>query len=91
MTRQDVCGIRWRYLEGNSQRSLCFVSNPMIQEDAEETRRLLKDQLILQSQQLFGEITVKTNVILSQCLHFDQDFFVNDIALCLNEGLHFLD
>lgn len=67
------------------------MSTPISQEEAEETKRALKDRMMRQSQELFGDITVKATVILSQCVHFDDEFIINDIAVPNEEGLHFRD
>lgn len=90
MARDQLGSIRWRYIEGG-RKMHTFVSKPICQEDAEETKRALKDRLVKQSHAIFGDITVKATVILSQCLNFDDDFIINDIAIPLDEGLHFRD
>lgn len=90
MARDQIGSIRWRYIEGG-RKMHTFVSKPICQEEAEETKRALKDRLVKQAHAIFGDITVKATVILSQCLNFDDDFIINDIAIPLEEGLHFRD
>lgn len=90
MAREQLSTIRWRYVEG-SKNMHTFMSTPISQEEAEETKRALKDRMLRQSHELFGDITVKATVILSQCVHFDDEFIINDIAVPNEEGLHFRD
>lgn len=90
MARDQLSTIRWKYVEG-SKNLHTFMSTPISQEEAEETKRALKDRMMRQSQELFGDITVKATVILSQCVHFDDEFIINDIAVPNEEGLHFRD
>ncbi|KAK3089592.1 hypothetical protein FSP39_004864 [Pinctada imbricata] len=90
MARDQLGSIRWKYVEGGKN-THSFVSEPICQEEAEETRRSLKDRLLKQSQAIFGDITVKATVVLSQCIHFDDDFIINDIATHSDDGLHFRD
>lgn len=90
MARNQLGSIRWKYIEGG-RKMHTFVSKPICLEEAEETKRSLKDRLLKQSHAIFGDITVKATVILSQCLNFDDDFIINDIAIPLDEGLHFRD
>ena len=90
MARDQLDSIRWRYVEGGTKLHT-FISVPMYEEDAEETKRTLKDRLVNQSQAIFGDITVKASVILSSCLNYDDDIIINDIAVTMDEGLHFRD
>ena len=90
MARDQINNIRWRYVEGGTKLHT-FISVPMYEEDAEETKRSLKDSLMKQSQAVFGDITVKASVILSSCLNYDDDIIINDIAVTMDEGLHFRD
>lgn len=90
MARDQLGSIRWRYIEGG-RKMHTFISRPICQEEAEESKRSFKDRLVKQSPAIFGDITVKATVILSQCLNFDDEFIVNDIAIPLDEGLHFRD
>ena len=90
LSQSQASDIQWRLVEGPRD-LITFLSMPICWEDAEETRQALKDRLVRQAKQVFGDITVKTNIILSQCLHFDADFYVNDIADSMEEGLHFYD
>jgi len=90
LSRTQEEGIQWKYLEG-SRDTQTFISVPVSQEEAERAKRTLKESLIIHSKQVFGDLTVKASLQLSQCLSFDSDFFVNDIADSLQEGLHFHD
>ena len=90
MGRDQLNSIRWRYVEGGTKLHT-FISVPMYEEDAEESKRTLKDSLMKQSHVVFGDITVKASVILSHCINFDDDIIINDIAVPLEEGLHFRD
>lgn len=90
MARDQIDSIRWRYIEGGTKLHT-FISVPMYEEEAEETKRSLKDRLMNQSQAVFGDITVKASMILSSCLNYDDDIIINDIAVTMDEGLHFRD
>lgn len=90
MSREETRSIRWKYIEG-SKKNHTFISVPLSLDDAEETKRSLKDSLIVYARNVFGDITVKATVILSMCLNYDDDFIVNDIAESVQEGLHFRD
>lgn len=90
MARDQLDTIRWKYVEGG-RKIHTFLSTPICEEEAMETKVTLKDRLIKQSHAIFGDITVKATIILSQCLNFDNDVIINDIALPLDEGLHFRD
>ncbi|KAH3864058.1 hypothetical protein DPMN_027071 [Dreissena polymorpha] len=61
----------------------------MFEEEAEEGKRSLRDSLMRQSQAVFGDITVKASVILSHCINYDDGIILNDIAVLLEEDLHF--
>ncbi len=82
--------IIWRYVEG-SRDVQTFISKPISGDDADEHRRQLRDRLVKQAKDIFGDVTVKASIILSQCVHFDSDLFINDIADTFEEGLHFND
>ncbi|KAH3864051.1 uncharacterized protein LOC127866756 [Dreissena polymorpha] len=90
MARDQLDSIRWRYIEGGTKLHT-FISVPMFEEEAEESKRSLRDSLMRQSQAVFGDITVKASVILSHCINYDDDIILNDIAVPLEEGLHFRD
>ncbi|XP_052766612.1 uncharacterized protein LOC128219095 [Mya arenaria] len=90
MARDQIDSIRWRYIEGGT-RLHTFISVPMYEEDAEESKRALRDSLMKQSQAVFGDITVKASMILSHCVNYDDDIIINDIAVPFEEGLHFRD
>ncbi|XP_045212092.1 uncharacterized protein LOC123563401 [Mercenaria mercenaria] len=90
MARDQLESIRWRYIEGGTKLHT-FISVPMYEDEAEEAKRYLKDSLMKQSQAVFGDITVKASVILSHCINYDDDIIINDIAVHLDEGLHFRD
>lgn len=90
MARDQMDGIRWRYVEGGT-RLHTFISVPMYEDEAKEAKTSLKDTLMKQSHAVFGDITVKASVILSHCIHYDDDIVFNDIAVLLEEGLHFRD
>ena len=90
MARDQLDNIRWRYIEGGTKLH-SFISVPMYEEEAEESKRSFRDNLIKQSQAVFGDITVKACVILSHCVSYEDDIIINDIAVPLEEGLHFRD
>ncbi len=83
-------GIRWRYVEGAGEMHT-FLSVPISWEEADETKRTFAENLVRHAKTLFGDTTVKTSIVLSHCLNFDCDLFINDIAETLEEGLHFHD
>ena len=90
MARDQMDSIRWRYIEGGTKLHT-FISVPMYEEEASENKRALRDALVKQSQAVFGDITVKASIILSHCVNYDDDLVLNDIAVPLEEGLHFRD
>ena len=90
LSQAQTTNIRWRYLEG-CRDSQIFVSCPLTVEQATEDRLLFRDNLIKQAKAVFGDVTVKMDVILSECLHFESDVYVNDIADVMEEGLQFHD
>ena len=90
LSQSQAKDIRWRYLEGGRDLH-SFLSVPITLEEADETRRAFRDGLVRQAKVVFGDITVKTNMMLSQCLNMDSDMFINDIADSMQEGLHFHD
>ena len=91
LSQAQASDIQWRLVEGPSTDLCTFLSVPLGWQEAQESRVALKERLVKQAKQVFGDVTVKSNVILSQCLHFDADFYVNDIAEPHEEGLHFHD
>lgn len=90
LVNEQIGNIRWKYVEGGKKMHT-FISKPICEEEAEESKRAIKDSFARHSQILFGDITVKATIILSRCINFDDDFIINDIATTLNEGLHFSD
>ncbi|XP_041364719.1 uncharacterized protein LOC121380052 [Gigantopelta aegis] len=90
MSKDQLETIRWRYVEG-SRTTQTFISNPMYQEEAEGDKRSLRERLIKLAPVIFGDVTVRATVVLSQCLNYDEDLVVNDIAVSLDEGLRFRD
>ena len=82
--------ILWKYVEGCSDVHT-FVSQPMTQEEAEQTRLALLSALVKHAKTVFGDVTVKASVTLSQCLAYDSDLIVNDIAEPMDKGMHFID
>ena len=92
LTKSQAENIFWRYVEGSRSCGLLqFLSSPVSLDEAEETRRSLRDRLVKQAKAVFGDLTVKATILLSQCVHFDSDLFINDIAEVTDEGLHFCD
>ncbi|GAB1608539.1 hypothetical protein Ahia01_001138100 [Argonauta hians] len=86
--------VRWRYIEGMSGGGCgtqTFISEPMYRDEAEDAKRSFKDRLLKNSRSIFGDVTVKASVILSQCIHYDEEFYINDVAESINDGLHFRD
>lgn len=72
-------GITWKYVEGCGE-TITFISLPISSDEAEQTRNKFKERLIKQAKPIFGDITVKASIMLAHCVHFDSEFFVNDIA-----------
>lgn len=87
LTKSQSQNIQWRFVEGTSS----FLSIPMYRDEAEECRRRLRDNLIQHGRQVFGDMTVKLNIVLTQCVRYDEEIFINDIAYSSDEGLHFTD
>ena len=87
---QREADIRWKYIEGSRDTHM-FISVPMTKDEADETCKTLRDMLLRKAKQVFGDVTVKSNIFLSQCLYFDCEFFINDLADSVEEGLHFHD
>ena len=83
-------GIRWRYVEGSGEVHT-FLSSPISWEEADETRQKFRNRLVKHAKALFGDTTVKTSLMLSHCLNFETDLYINDIAETLEEGLYFHD
>ncbi|KAL3876147.1 hypothetical protein ACJMK2_034019 [Sinanodonta woodiana] len=90
MGRDQLNSIRWRYIDGGPKIHT-FISVPMHEDEAEETKKSLIGRLVKQSQSVFGDVSVRATVILSHCIHFDGDIILNDIAVSMEEGLHFRD
>lgn len=80
--------IIWRYIEG-SRAFHTFLSGPITYDDAEEARKSFKERLLKQAKAVFGDITVKATIVLSQCVYYDEEFFINDIADSMDDTLHF--
>ena len=92
LSHNQAQGIVWRYIEGSQPRDLhTFISAPVSKGEADEARRSLREGLVRHAKAVFGDITVKTTMILCQCVHFDSELFINDLAEPLEEGLHFKD
>ena len=93
LTQSQEEGILWKYVEqggsavGGDMHT--FVSVPITEDEAERTRQALTRRLVKHAKALFGGITVKTNMAVSECLHYDSDIYINDIASPMDEGLHF--
>lgn len=90
LSRDQLSGIKWRLIEG-SQSTLTFISTPIKQDEAEESKTCFKESLVKQSQAVFGDMTVKASIMLTKCIQTDEDFIINDIAINLEEGLQFRD
>lgn len=82
--------IRWKYVEGG-KKVHTFISVPISEEEAKETKTLLKYRFLKQSHDIFGDVTIKATIVLSLCLNYEADLIINDIAESLDEGLHFRD
>lgn len=63
----------------------------IFQEEVEEIKCVLKDCMMWQFQELFGDIIVKVMVIFFQCVYFDDEFIINDIVVLNEEGFYFWD
>lgn len=87
LTKAQSENIQWRFIEGTTS----FLSIPVRREDAEESRKRLRDNLIQYGRQVFGDLTVKLNIVLTECIKYDEEIFINDIAYSSDEGLHFTD
>lgn len=87
LTKSQSQNIQWRFVEGTNS----FLSVPIFREDADECRRRLRDNLIQHGRQVFGDMTVKLNIVLTECVKYDEELFINDIAYSSDEGLHFTD
>ena len=90
LSQTQTNNIRWRYMEG-SKDSQIFMSCPLTKEEAIEDRLVFRDTLVKQAKAVFGDVTVKMSIILSECVHFESDVYVNDIADVMEEGLQFHD
>ncbi|XP_067952136.1 uncharacterized protein [Watersipora subatra] len=87
LTKSQSDNIQWRFIEGTTS----FLSVPIRRDEAEESRKRLRDNLIQYGRQVFGDMTVKMNIVLTECIKYDEDIFINDIAYSSDEGLHFTD
>lgn len=87
LTASQSQNIQWRFVEGTNS----FLSRPITREEAEESRKSLRDNLMQNGRQVFGDITVKLNIVLTECIKYDEEIFINDIAYSSDEGLHFTD
>ncbi|XP_005111666.1 uncharacterized protein LOC101858077 [Aplysia californica] len=90
LSRDQLSEIKWRLVEGGHS-NLTFISTPLLREEAEESKNCLRDRLAKQAPAIFGDMTVKASLVLSRCLDIEEDFVLNDIAVNLEEGLHFRD
>ncbi|ESP01098.1 hypothetical protein LOTGIDRAFT_238371 [Lottia gigantea] len=90
MSRDQLQTVRWKFIEG-TKHSHTFISQPLLKDEAQETKRGLRDRLIQQSQRIFGDLTVKANIVLSECINYDGDMILNDIAVPNEDGFHFRD
>ncbi|KAK6174907.1 hypothetical protein SNE40_013468 [Patella caerulea] len=90
MSRTQLDVIRWKFVE-SSKHSHTFLSLPIERDEAEETKRGVRDRLIQQSQRIFGDLTVKVSLVLSECVQYDDDIIINDIAVSSEDGYHFRD
>ena len=70
---------------------MTFISTPLHRDEAEESKASFKDRIVKQAQDIFGEMTVKASLHLSRCLDLEEGVILNDIAVNLEEGLHFRD
>lgn len=87
MTQSQADAIIWRYMEGCGDIHT-FVSIPITQEDARNAHVTFRSLLQRQAKAVFGDVTVKTNTILSRCIALDANTYLNDVAsddgLCLS-------
>lgn len=90
LSNDQITEIKWRLVEGGHS-ILTFISSPLMRQEAEESKRRLKERLLKQAQAIFGDLTVNVRLVLSRCLDFDDDLILNDIAVNFGEGLHFRD
>jgi hypothetical protein len=67
LVNEQIGNIRWKYVEGGKKMHT-FISKPICEEEAEESKRAIKDSFARHSQALFGDITVKATIILSRCI-----------------------
>lgn len=87
LTKSQSQNVQWRFIEGTTS----FLSVPVYRDEAEESRKRLRDNLLQHGRQVFGDLTVKLNIVLTECIKYDEDIFINDIAYSSDEGLHFTD
>lgn len=87
LTQSQSQNIKWKFIEGTTS----FLSVPIRRDEAEESRKQLRDTLIQHGRQVFGDLTVKLNLVLTECIKYDEEIFINDIAYSSDEGLHFTD
>lgn len=90
LSRDQISEIRWRLVEGEHS-TLTFLSYPLLQDEAEESRTSFRDRLITQAQAVFGDITVRASLSLSKCLDYHDNLVLNDIATNVGDGLQFKD
>ncbi|XP_074649535.1 uncharacterized protein LOC141904777 [Tubulanus polymorphus] len=92
LTSEQTSNIRWRYVEGSGVSGVhTFLSHPLTTDEAIHSKAAFRDRLMQKSQLVFGDVTVKANIVLSKCMSYDADFFINDIADSFDSGLHFKD
>ena len=87
LTKSQSENIQWRFIEGTTS----FLSVPISKDEAEESRKRLRDNLVQYGRQVFGDLTVKVNIVLTECIKYDEEIFINDIAYSSDEGLRFTD
>jgi len=87
LTKAESQNIHWKFIEGTTN----FLSIPITREEANTGRKNLRDNLMRYGKEVFGEVTVKLNIILTECIKYDEELFINDIAYSSDEGLHFTD
>ena len=87
LTQSQADATVWRYIEGCGDVHM-FLSQPITQEEANGTRVTFSNLLVRQAKAIFGDVTVKTTLLLSQCLAFDSGIFLNDVASAVDDGLY---
>ena len=71
--------------------NLTFISSPLLREEAEESKTSFRDRLAKAAPTIFGDMTVKAGLHLTRVMDMEEDMVLNDIAVNLEEGLHFRD